>query len=173
MLMGVVNMNTVVILEDSPDFTRSISLLIDKLKLNLEIIPCSLVKDNGVYNYIIVNNNLKTKAENLNCSYCLVNVDNLSEKEISTSIYGNIITYGYGNKNTVTVSSVGDEEGHLIYCLQRNLNNNSFGMLEPIEIPIHGEYHNEDEIYAVISLITISLIEGIDIDYLRKKIIEK
>lgn len=166
-------MNTVVILEDSPDFTRSISFLIDKLKLNLHIVPYNLVKDNGVYNYIIVNNNLKTKAENLNCSYCLVNVDNLSNKKISSSIYGNIITYGYGNKNTVTVSSVGDEEGHLIYCLQRNLNNNSLGMLEPIEIPIQGQYYSDMEIYAVIALITISLIEGIDADYLRKKIIEK
>lgn len=171
--MGVVSMNTVVILEDNPDFTRSISFLIDKLRLNLEIIPYNLVKDNGVYNYIIVNNNLKTKAENLNCSYFLVNVDNLSHKEMRTSVYGNIITYGYGNKNTVTVSSVGDEEGHLIYCLQRNLNNNSLGMLEPIEIPIQGQYHSDMEIYAVIALITISLIEGTDTDYLRKKIIEK
>ncbi|MDF2880965.1 MAG: hypothetical protein K0R54_1522 [Clostridiaceae bacterium] len=166
-------MNTVVILEDSAEFTQSINFLINKLNLNLEVVPCSLVKNNGVYNYIIVNNNIKTKLENLNCSYCLVNVDNLSDKKINTNIYGNIITYGYGNKNTVTISSVSDEDCHLIYCLQRNLNNNSLGMLEPIEIQIQGEYHNEDEIYAAIALITISLIEGIDIDYLRKKIIEK
>lgn len=162
-------MNTVVILENSTEFKNSINYFINKLNLNLNIIPCSLVKNNGVYNYIIVNNNLKTKAENLNCSYCLINFDNLSDKKMNTNIYGNIITYGFGNKNTVTISSMSNENSHLIYCLQRNLNNNSLGMLEPAEIPIHGEYHNENEIYAAMAVITISLIEGVDINYIRKK----
>ena len=59
----------------------------------------------------------KYKMEEIRGSYCLINMDKCYQNNIT--IYGNVIAYGFGSKNTVTVSSVEDEKTDFVYCLQR------------------------------------------------------
>ncbi|MCY6370576.1 hypothetical protein [Clostridium ganghwense] len=117
--------------------------------------------------YIIMNSCINISAVTLNCGYCLANMDTLLGNKIS--INGNLITYGFGSKNTVTISSVKDENDGFVYCLQRYIHINDLQGVEPQEIPIEIEFEEEEELYSYMVAITISLIEGIN----NKKRIEK
>lgn len=117
--------------------------------------------------YIIINSYVDTKSIRLNCGYCLANMDNLFENNIS--IHGNLITYGFGAKNTVTISSVENENEGFVYCLQRYIHISSSQGIEPQEIPIEIEFQQQKELYSYMTAITMCLIENVNI----KKVIEK
>lgn len=125
------------------------------------------------YDYIILNDKIHQSDKSLNCSYCLLNMDNFSDKSIHANVYGNLITYGFGNKNTVTISSVESENTGFVYCLQRNLNNNSLGMCEAEEIPVNTTFQEEGELYSDMACITIGLIEGLGVEDLKEKLLFK
>jgi len=125
------------------------------------------VKNEKQYDYVIFDSSSNIKDVSINGSYCFINMDLIDLKNNNINIYGNLITYGLGGKNTVTVSSMEDNNS-FVYCLQRDLNHNSLGILEPEEIPVNMAFNNEQEIYAAMVAVTISLIEGKDISCLSK-----
>lgn len=154
-------MKTIVIIGTSKEqnFEDYLFNYLKVFHLNLKII-----KQNDLHlvkhvDYAIINSKNNVSNLQVNCSYCFVNMDYF-HKDIQ--IYGNIITYGLGNKNTVTVSSMEKEKGSFVYCIQRYLNPNSLGVLEPQEIPINMEYKNINEIYALMVTITLALINKVD-----------
>lgn len=123
---------------------------------------------NGKYSdYIIINSRVDIKSITLNCGYCLANMDSLFENNIS--IHGNLITYGFGAKNTVTISSVENENEGFVYCLQRYIHVINSKEIEPQELPIEIEFKQQKELYSYMTAITIGLIENVNI----KKVIEK
>ena len=61
-----------------------------------------------------------------------------------------------------------EDNNSFVYCLQRDLNYNAFGKLEPAEVPINISFSGEEEIYAAMVGITISLIEGKNLSSLVK-----
>lgn len=137
----------------------------------LEIDCClyELTRDEYL-DYIIINSPTY-KSDQLSAEYCLVNMDNDYNKGMS--LCGAMITYGFGNKNTITISSVGDSNQGFVFCLQRYLKLNSSYTLEPQEIPIHLQFDNDIELYAFMAAITIGLIEGKDSSLIQKKLNKK
>lgn len=110
------------------------------------------------FEYIIVNGEQEEGYSIENGGFCFINMDNYRGKGLN--IYGNIVTYGLGSKNTVTVSSGGVEEYRFVYCLQRFINKNALGTLEPREIIVERKFQSENELYAALVGITIALLEG-------------
>lgn len=161
-------MKTIVIIGTSKEhnFEESLFNYLKIFNLNLKIIEQKDLKLVKHVDYTIINSKNYLSNLQVNCSYCFVNMDYF-HKDIQ--IHGNIITYGLGNKNTVTVSSMEKEKGSFVYCIQRYLNPNSLGVLEPQEIPINMQYRNINEIYALMITITLALINKIDYSKILKK----
>lgn len=159
-------MKTVSIIGGSKSFNSYLQKILKAAEVDCKYFMKYAIKNEHYYDYVIFNANSSIKDIVLNGSYCFVNMD-LVNKSKNVNVYGNIITYGLGSKNTVTVSSMEDNNS-FVYCLQRDLNYNTFGKLEPAEIPININFGGEEEIYAAMIGITISLIEGKDLSSLSK-----
>ena len=123
------------------------------------------VKNEKYYDYVIFNSSSNIKDVLIKGSYCFVNMDLINFKNNNINICGNLITYGLGSKNTVTVSSMEDNNS-FVYCLQRDVKHNDLGLVEPEEIPVNMDFSSDEEIYASMVGITISLLEGSDISCL-------
>ena len=85
--------------------------------------------------------------------YIIINADKVNIKKIE-NMKLNIITYGFGNKCTVTSSSV--EEGDLV-CLQRSINNINGIEIEPQEIKLTLNYPYEKQ-YLNMAIGTIKML---------------
>lgn len=141
--------------------------------LNLTEVECATytkyaVKNQSQYDYVIFNSMTNIKDISINGGYCFVNMDLIEKNSNNVNIYGNIITYGLGSKNTVTVSSVEHNIG-FVYCLQRDINHNALGNIEPHELPVNMAFKDDQELYAAMIGITISLIEAKDTSNLSKE----
>lgn len=90
--------------------------------------------------------NLKTLVSN--AKYIILNSDLVTNLEILENLNLIVISYGFNNKATFTVSSVSESE--IIICLQRMIEN-IFGVkFEPQELEI--KMHEKAEIYAIICI---------------------
>ncbi|MCY6356417.1 hypothetical protein [Clostridium sp. ZS2-4] len=160
-------MKTIAFVGENNDkvFKSNLLDLVGDLGLEYKDISRDVLYDEKYSDYIIINSYVDTKSIRLNCGYCLANMDNLFKNHIS--IHGNLITYGFGAKNTVTISSVENEE--FVYCLQRCINISNSQGIEPQEIPVAIEFQQQKELYLYMTAITICLIENVNI----KKVIEK
>lgn len=157
-------MRSLYIFTEDNDFKDFLWDLIDKLHLdfyNGEIKECNMLD----MDYIIVNRDLEFSHDILNCKYCFINMDLFKNKDID--INGNVITYGFGNKNTVTLSSI-EENNEFLYCLQRYLSKPFNSIMEPQEIPFKVSFKSTSELYAYMVVITIALIEGTKVNELQK-----
>lgn len=159
-------MKTVSIIGGNKSFNSYLKKVLKSLEIDCKYFTKYAVKRESYYDYVIFNSNSSIKDVLLNGSYCFVNMDLVSGNR-NVNIYGNIITYGLGSKNTITVSSMEDNNS-FVYCLQRDLNYNAFRKLEPAEVPINISFNGEEEIYAAMVGITIGIIEGKDISSLVK-----
>lgn len=126
------------------------------------------VKNESYYDYVVFNSSTNIKDVLINGSYCFINMDLINSRNNNINIYGNLITYGLGGKNTVTVSSMEDNNS-FVYCLQRDVNHSVLGMLEPEEIPVNMDFSSDEEIYAAMVGITVSLLEKKDISCLSRE----
>ncbi|AYD39760.1 hypothetical protein D4Z93_04180 [Clostridium fermenticellae] len=153
-------MKTIAVIGTNKAFNGYLFKILDLMKVDLNTFNRYMVKKENNYNYIVVNSNTNIKNIFINGKYCLINMDLADYKNSNIDVFGNIITYGLGNKNTVTVSSIDDKDS-FVYCLQRTLFCDD-RILEPLEIPVKMKFTNEDELYAAMTGITISLIEGKD-----------
>lgn len=132
-----------------------------------------LIQDDNISNteYIVINSHVDSSEGTINSKYCLANMDNLFDKDIS--VCGKLITYGFGSKNTITISSVEDDNEGFVYCIQRYIDIDSFHRIEPQEIPIQLKFEDEEELYSYMAAITILLIENVGDEKFFENLSEK
>jgi len=145
--------------EQKNEFLLNVTRILTLLDVKFQFVTEETISTIKHFDYIILLNDASLTKISLNCGYCFIDMD--QNQGDSIEVYGNIIAFGFGGKNTVTISSVENENGGFVYCLQRYLNINAFRMLEPQEIPINVEFHKEQELYPYMVCITIALIEGL------------
>ncbi|OFI06122.1 hypothetical protein CLOACE_12650 [Clostridium acetireducens DSM 10703] len=164
-------MKSIAIIGKNKDFTSALIRLLKLLEIEYELFFEENIRGNHYYDYIILNNNscaIKDNIIKLSGKYCFINMDN--SINLNTSIFANLITYGFGSKNTVTVSSIEQGNCQFLYCLQRYLNYNNFKMIEPEEIIVNILFKNDEEMYAYMVGITMSLIEDKEISKIQSTI---
>lgn len=148
------------IIGGNKDFNVTLSNTLKLLDFTLQKENCNLKKTSEFYDYVIINDAGRKIRTDINCRYCFVNMDTVSRA--SLHINGSIITYGFGSKNTLTISSLDDVYEGFVYCLQRFIKVDERISLEPQEIPVRICYKNEEELYAMLVSISIRMIEGVD-----------
>jgi hypothetical protein len=166
-------MRTIAVMEvfNEKSFNSYLSCLLDLLNIEHSLQSIEGMESIDL-DYVILNSSKKEqKVIDLKADYCFANMDNRLEGNIN--IYGNMITYGFGAKNTVTVSSLEDNNEGFVYCLQRYLSCKLEGALEPQEIPISLKFENDGELYAATIAITIALLEGSNCKDIEKKLSKK
>ncbi|WP_186430988.1 hypothetical protein [Clostridium sp. BSD9I1] len=131
------------------------------LQLNIKYELVQLQDAEVSVDYVIINEDTDYNLKNIKGLYYLVNMDSKFKKDLN--INGNVITYGFGSKNTVTLSSAEKDERYLVYCLQRYIGNMSKNTIEPCELPIKRSFNNNNELYGYMIAATIALLEDVDI----------
>lgn len=170
-------MKEIVIINGEKDsyFNLALSNMLDLLHLNFKILLAEERNESDFLEYAILNCRQDNKEYILKAKWYFINMDdiNLNFQNNHINVYGNVITYGFGNKNTVTLSSISDEGLGFVYCIQRYLKLNDNYTLEPQEIPVDMEFNNDIDLYAVMIAITLSLIEGKNCAYIKKMLSAK
>ena len=127
------------------------------------IIP---INEKNIYNIrnirfetIIIDRNIKCEFDMLkriinSSKYLIINSDKVN-MEVFPKMDLTVITYGFGNKCTVTASSV--EEENMLICLQRSIVNENNKKIEPQEIQINSNEIQENK-YLNMAIETIKLI---------------
>jgi len=163
-------MRTIAIIaqKEEKDFIFSLTKILSKLDVEYCLIKEEQILGEKHLDYVILHSRPQNLDISLNSSYCFINMDELQGHNID--VYGNVIAFGFGRKNTVTISSASEENQGFLYCIQRYLNINALGMLGPEEIPIEAEFSTERELYAYMVGITIALIEGKSSGYIAKEL---
>lgn len=146
-----------------------LSKIFSELNIYIEYIDLENYYDEQI-SYLIIDKIEKKKFKEFHCDYCLINMDKFQSN--SLNICGDLITLGFGNKNTVTLSSVEENNEGFVYCLQRKIVSNKNKEIEPQEVPINKKINSRLELYAFVCAFTIGILEDIDIVKL-KGILEK
>ncbi|MDS1004638.1 hypothetical protein P9J83_14195 [Clostridium sporogenes] len=159
-------MKKMCIYSEDRNFVKHIYNMIKILDLDLD---CS--EQNTIANseYIVINRDIVFECDGIDCEYCFINMDLFKNKNVD--IKGITITYGLGNKNTITLSSLEQENIGIVYCVQRYISMYNENIIEPQEIPLNIYYENESYLYAYMVIITIALIQGAKISNIESKII--
>lgn len=121
-----------------------------------------LINEKSIYNVknihfdlIIVNNNLNGIEEIIkNSKYIILNEDSVNTDKFQ-QLCLNIITYGFGNKCTITASSV--EEDEMLICIQRTIRNIKNMQIEPQEYRIK-RYVGQINEYLEMALATTKIL---------------
>ena len=90
--------------------------------------------------------------------YVIINSD-IKNNLLLKSLSGNIITYGFNSKATITISSIKEENTML--CIQRAMQGINKEIIEEQEINIEIEKNNVNKLYNVLVIFTILRIYGI------------
>lgn len=148
-------MKSIKIIESSCKFTTYLMNLFDKINVSYNI----FINDGDTkrVEYIVLNS-INEEFKILNSEYCFVNMDLINGQKSDLDIYGYIITYGLGSKNTVTISSLNYSSG-FVYCLQRDIMFRG-RVVEAQEIPVNIVLKDIEELYASMIAITMALMEG-------------
>lgn len=117
-----------------------------------------------IYNFTDLKSSDKNSLEKLlkNTDYLIINCDDYKwNLLIKNNMHSIIITYGFNNKATVTISSYNiDENIEANMCFQRKINTIPGEHIEPFEIPIKINSNRKNDIYAAIgALICFSIVE--------------
>ena len=152
----------IIIIEITEELLRS-----DKLN-NIEfdmLVHCNISE--GSYEYSpegidklnsIINYSHKIKT-------LLLNTDDINWKRILNINESYLITYGLGNKATVTASSIECSKNiRLCYCLQRALTNYKNEIIMPMEVPLKLNVIGQYNVYNGLAAVTAALVYGIQID---------
>lgn len=134
-----------------------------QLNIKYELIHLNDAED--TVDYVIINEDSNYNLKNIKGAYYLVNMDSKFRNNLNIS--GNLITYGLGSKNTVTLSSAERDEKYLVYCLQRYIKSMYENIVEPFELPIKRSFNNNNELYGYMIVATIALLEDVDIRVLN------
>ena len=90
--------------------------------------------------------------------YVIINSDVKNNLAIIKNLNTNIITYGFNEKATITISSIKEENTML--CIQRNIKKIDGKIIEEQEENIKIEKNNIKKLYNVIVIFTILRIYG-------------
>ena len=101
-----------------------------------------------------INNKIEIRKIISNSKYLLLNADIEIDIEILENLNLTVISYGFNNKSTFTVSSI--EENNMIICLQRVIFNKNGYKIEPQEYQIKNQ-QNVDK-YATIAIEVLKMI---------------
>ena len=93
-----------------------------------------------------INNKVELRKILSNSNYVILNSDIEMNLDVISDLNLIVITYGFNNKSTFTVSSI--TENSIIICLQRIIFNKKGVKLEPQEYEL--EMHENVEKYAII-----------------------
>ncbi|NFJ64445.1 hypothetical protein FC908_05705 [Clostridium botulinum] len=159
-------MKKISIYSEDENFVRHIHNMIRILDLDLHY-----SRENTLANseYIVINRDINFQYDGIDCEYCFINMDLFKNKNVD--IKGVVITYGLGNKNTITLSSLEQENIGIVYCIQRYISIYNENIIEPQEMPLNIYYEDESCLYAYMVIITIALIQGANISNIESKII--
>lgn len=107
-----------------------------------------------------------------NAKTLILNTDDIRWKDIIVDLENTyLITYGLGNKATVTASSIElNREIKFCYCLQRSLTCFNDKIIEPMELPVVINAFGQYNVYNSIAAITVALICGIDISTIKSSL---
>lgn len=110
----------------------------------------------------IFSNHLPTKIEALQkiiekAKYLIINSDEEMPYDFIKNAKGNVITYGFNAKSTVTASSV--KEDSMLICLQRNIQNYVSKIIEPQEILVNILSHKSSA-SSIMGIVSVLLIYG-------------
>lgn len=89
-----------------------------------------------------------------NANHLIFNADISENLDLLENLSVKLITYGFNSKATITTSSV--EEGKVMVCLQRVLENNQGKKIEPQEFC--SEVSEEENGYEVMELVGLQLL---------------
>ncbi len=103
-----------------------------------------------------INNKLELRKIIANANYILLNADIDVNLETMHNLNLTVITYGFNNKSTFTVSSI--EENNIIICLQRIIFGKNEKKYEPQEYEVKLQ-KNVDK-YAIIAMSIFNIIYG-------------
>ena len=137
----------------------------EKLKKIIPIENIIFITEKNIFNIknikfetIIIDsklNNIKELRKIIsNAKYIILNADIQMDFDIINNLQLNIITYGFNNKSTFTVSSI--EENDIIICLQRIIINKKRIKIEPQEYQLKST-ENTDK-YATIATSIIEIL---------------
>lgn len=101
-----------------------------------------------------INNKTDFRKILSNAKYVILNSDIEMDVELFTNLSLTVLTYGFNNKATFTVSSV--TENTIIICLQRIILNKKGGMIEPQEYQTENSKNTEK--YAIIASSIVNII---------------
>jgi hypothetical protein len=168
-------MKKLMVIGGSYEFINTVHRIFEITSTHCEIETDEQAARGSFYEYVVLESGCTSITITMNSSYCFINMDNAAGTNIN--IYGTVITYGFGSKNTVTISSADNKVSSFVYCLQRYLNHNAFAMLQPEEIPIslQGEFDlsNDDVLYACMVSATVAFLESSDVEQTKNKLIRK
>lgn len=89
--------------------------------------------------------------------YVIINSD-IKNNLLLKNLSGNIITYGFNSKATITISSINEENTML--CIQRTIQGVNKEFIEEQEVNIEIERNNVNKLYNVLVIFTILRIYG-------------
>ena len=89
--------------------------------------------------------------------YIIINSDIKENMDVFKNVDTNIITFGFNEKSTITVSSVKKEK--TMVCIQRKING-VYNIIEEQEFDLEIEKNNINKIYNVLAIYTILAIYG-------------
>ncbi|KAJ50450.1 hypothetical protein BD780_003077 [Clostridium tetanomorphum] len=164
-------MKTMSIYDNNREFNKYLKEQFSLLNIEMHI-ENNRNKLSGAYDFIVINDgrDIEKNKGNFEGKYILLNMD--MPIGIDLDLSGMVVTYGLGNRNTITVSSMEKDKESFVYCLQRCLNSHS-SIIQPEEIPINSTFKDNYELYSFMVTITIALIEGINSCNIRKLLLNK
>ncbi|GEM_PF-1356370 len=146
-------------------FIHYLKKFLEVLKLRMVVVGEEIPVKDKIYQYLVINKYEQCYPQKLTSECCLLNMDYIQGSILHHS--GIIVTYGFGSKNTITLSSM--EEGNsLVYCIQRFIELEQGTILAPQEIPVILNIPEKEELYAVMVSVTLALISGLKEDAIRK-----
>ncbi len=138
--------------------------------ININIKSIENVK-NVKFDILVINENISnllkqsSYLENIisKAYYVIVNSDIKNNLLLLKNVRSNIITYGFNERATITISSVKEE--NVVFCIQRAIYGINKKIIEEQEINIKIRKNNVKKIYNVLVIFTIFEIYG---EYLKK-----
>ena len=139
-------MNKILILTNNIGIEKNVIFINEKNITNVKNVKFeTLIIDDKVEN--------KTQLRKIieGAKYIILNSDIPIDLELMDNLNLTVITYGFNNKATFTVSSI--EENNIIICLQRIIYNKNNEVVEPqefkLEVPENVEKHMAIFVYII------------------------
>lgn len=153
----------IIIIELDEDFLKDNEL--ESINFNI-LIHCHISEDSYENSEEGKNKINSIISSSMGIKAIILNTDDANWKDIVIDIENTyLITYGLGNKATVTASSIEcSRDIRFCYCLQRSLTNFKNTIVEPMETPFLVKALGQYNVYNSLAAITAALVYGIDID---------